>query len=229
VPPLAETQEHGEQTGGHQQPVRGRHRDRERAGQHAQDVEGADREDVHDRDVLQPERVHDREAEVAGETRHELRPEWRHQRERAEREAGRERRGAPNAQRARRERSASLQRVPAVGLAIGKVVPHIACARGEAEGARRDERAHDRLEIEELRAEQQRREHQRVLHPFARTQQREERSHLAACRPRCRVQARSSQMGASSSSERPPETGPRSRVGAPPAQAPGSTCQGSWN
>jgi hypothetical protein len=166
VPALGEGEEEREEARAEEKPARDLHRDRHRAGEHAQHEAGGDRHDVEDDRMLEPGRVEQVERQVAGEERRERAGEREAAGERAAAEQRCRRRRDRRRQLPRGDRPQALERMLPVLGAVAQVVGEVDRARRGAEERERRGGARQELRVVEPVREDERREHEEVLHPL---------------------------------------------------------------
>ena len=173
---LRQREEEREQGGAEQQPGRDPHVHRGRARRRADHEQPADREDVQQHDVLEPEAVAelDRRERDEKAQRREAQPRARAERRSSEYPGERDRQAGR--QLPARDRPLALDRMETVVLPVAQVVDDVGRARERAVGRE----AHDGLRpargVAELRREDDPREDEQVLRPLPRPHRRERRS-----------------------------------------------------
>ena len=150
-----------------QEPDGRRHVRRGRAAEHPQHEPGRHDQHLEERDVLEPERVKERRAQVGRRRGDEQRladhhagPDREQRREHGEHDR------VLLGQRARGDRPVPLHRVPPVPLHVDDVVDEVHRRRRAAEGEHGQQRVAEAVIAAERRARQRRREHQQVLRPL---------------------------------------------------------------
>ena len=170
VPPLGEGEEQGEEQGQDEEPLGDGNVDDETAGQGPEDETESEGQHVQDHHVLQAEGIAEVQPEIGGGAKAEPQVEPEREGQGGHHERHGAQGGGAYRQFARGQRPELLLRVQPILLDVGDVVPQIDRAGQAAESHEGEERAQERLRLEEVLREKQRREDEQILRPLVRAE-----------------------------------------------------------